>query len=252
MKKVGLWLLGIVAYIIFTVLLTPASWWMKLATLPAGLQLGPVSGTLWSGQVQGVRWQKLVVPNLTWQLDFSAIWRGQLGLALKGGDVKVDTLPFFQLQAELTPSRVTLLPSNLRLPMATIMQNVQLPMPADASGSVVLNIKDFELGQPFCSRLVGNASWQEAKFKAPTGWLDLKAIHATLGCENGAIVLNTSADNPLALLVKAEVTADNYRVAGTLKPDASMPAEVHQAMQFVGPTDNQGRFVLNLQGRIRN
>jgi general secretion pathway protein N len=251
MKKVGLWLLGIVAYAIFTLVMTPASWWLKLVKLPPNIELGPVTGTLWSGAAQGVSVKPLFIPSLRWQLDVGSLWRGQLGVRVEGGSLRDDKFPYFQLKAELTPSRVTVLPSNLRLPVAGILPNIQLPMPADASGSIVLSVTEYQLGQPYCSVLNGKASWQDARFKAPTGWIDLKAIHASLRCENGSIVLNTTPDNPLALQVQAEVQADSYKIAGTLKPDAAMPTEVHQAMQFVGPTDNEGRFILDLQGRIR-
>ncbi len=251
MKKVGLWLLGIFAYVIFTLVMTPATWWLKLVTLPPGVELGPVSGTLWSGSAQGVSVKPLYIPVLKWQLDVGALWRGQVGVNLEGGSLRDDNYPYFQVSAELTPSSVTVLPSNLRLPVAGILPNIQLPMPADASGSIVLTVTEFQLGKPYCSALNGKASWQDARFKAPTGWIDLKAIHATLRCDSGNIVLNTTPDNPLALQVQAEVLADSYKIAGTLKPDASMPKEVHQAMQFVGQADANGNFPITLEGRIR-
>lgn len=251
MKKVGLWLLGIFAYVVFTLVMTPASWWLKLVTLPPAVELGPVAGTLWSGTVQGVSVQPLYIPVLKWQLDLSTLWRGQLGVNLEGGSLRDDHYPYFQLNAALTPNRITVLPSNLRLPVAGILPNIQLPMPADASGSIVLSVSEYQFGQPYCSVLNGKASWQDARFKAPTGWIDLNAIHATLRCDNGSIVLNTTPDNPLALQVQAEVLAESYKIAGTLKPDASMPKEVHQAMQFVGQPDGNGNFPIDLQGRIR-
>lgn len=251
MKKVGFWLLGIFAYVVFTLVMTPASWWLKLVTLPPAVELGPVAGTLWSGTVQGVSVKPLYIPVLKWQLDLSTLWRGQLGVNLEGGSLRDDHYPYFQLNAALTPNRITVLPSNLRLPVAGILPNIQLPMPADASGSIVLSVSEYQFGQPYCSVLNGKASWQDARFKAPTGWIDLNAIHATLRCDNGSIVLNTTPDNPLALQVQAEVLAESYKIAGTLKPDASMPKEVHQAMQFVGQPDGNGNFPIDLQGRIR-
>jgi general secretion pathway protein N len=117
---------------------------------------------------------------------------------------------------------------------------------------LVFNIKQYSMGQPYCSVLAGTASWQQARFKAPNGWIDLQAIHSTLNCEDGNISLQTSEDNPLGLLVKADVLAGSYRIAGSLKPAASMPKEVHQAMQFVGQPTSDGRFPLTLQGQIRH
>lgn len=250
MKKSMLWLLGLLAYLLFMLVLTPASLWLKLVTLPVDLQLGPVTGTLWQGQVAGVQKAPFYLPQLSWQLQPSLLWRGKLGLKLQGGNLRDASLPYLAVQAELGFGKVLLQQSTIRLPIAPIMPQLQLPMPVDASGAIVLNLQKFELGQPYCSELVGTASWQQAKFKAPTGWIDLQAIDSTLSCDNGNISLQTKADNPLGLMVKADVLQGSYQIAGTLKPAASMPKEVHQAMQFVGQADAEGRFPLKLQGRI--
>ncbi|RVU39882.1 type II secretion system protein N [Rheinheimera riviphila] len=252
MKKSILWGCGLTAYLVFAVTLAPASLWLKLLPLPADVKLGAVTGTLWSGQIAGVQRAPLYFPQLSWQLQLAPLWRGKIGLTVNGGELRDTELPYLQLAAELGLGSVTVRQSTVRLPIAGIMPQLQLPMPVDATGALVLNIQQFALGQPYCSALAGNASWQQAKFKAPNGWIDLNAIHSTLNCEEGNISLQTSADNPLGLLVKAEVLAGSYRINGSLKPEASMPKEVHQAMQFVGQPDGEGRFPLKLQGQIRS
>jgi general secretion pathway protein N len=251
MKKSILWGCGLTAYLVFAVTLAPASLWLKLLPLPADVKLGAVTGTLWSGQIAGVQRAPFYFPQLSWQLQLAPLLRGNIGLTLNGGELRDTDLPYLQLAAEFGLGAVSIRQSTLRLPVAGIMPQLQLPMPVDATGALVFNIQQFALGQPYCTALAGNASWQQAKFKAPTGWIDLNAIHATLNCEEGNISLQTSADNPLGLLVKAEVLAGSYRIGGSLKPEASMPQEVHQAMQFVGQPDAEGRFPLNLQGQIR-
>jgi general secretion pathway protein N len=252
MKKSILWGCGLVTYLLFAVILAPASLWLKLFPLPADVKLGTVTGTLWSGQIAGVQRTPLYFPQLSWQLQLAPLWRGKIGIIVNGGELRDTTLPYLQLAAELGAGSVTVKQSTVRLPIAGIMPQLQLPMPVDASGALVLNIQQFALGQPYCSALSGNASWQQAKFKAPTGWIDLQAIHSTLNCTDGTISLQTTDDNPLGLKVKAELLAGSYRIAGTLKPDPSMPKEVHQSMQFVGQADGEGRFPLNLQGQIRS
>jgi general secretion pathway protein N len=252
MKKSMLWGCGLTAYVLFAVTLAPASLWLKLMPLPAEIKLGAVTGTLWSGQIAGVQRAPLYVPNLNWQLQLAPLWRGKIGLTMQGGELRDTELPYLNLAAELGIGSVTVRQSTLRLPVAGIMPQLQLPMPVDASGALVFNIQQFALGQPYCTALAGNASWQQAKFKAPNGWIDLNAIHSKLNCDAGNISLQTSDDNPLGLLVKAELLAGSYRIAGSLKPEAAMPKEVHQAMQFVGQPDAEGRFPLTLQGQIRN
>lgn len=251
MKTPMLWGLGIIAYLLFSVWLLPASLWLKLVPTPNGVQFGAVTGTLWSGQIQAVRFQHWFIPDVRWQLQLSSLWRGQLGAQVQAGQIANETAPYLQLRLQAGFNYIRIEQSSLRLPMTGVMASVQLPMPVDASGVVVLNLQQFKTGQPYCDAATGTASWQQARFKAPTGWIDLNQIDGSLACANGHLSLQTNPDNPLGLAIKAELLADRYQVSGTLQPAASMPAEVHQAMRFVGQQQPDGRFPLNFSGRLQ-
>ncbi|MDX1392558.1 MAG: type II secretion system protein N, partial [Rheinheimera sp.] len=58
------------------------------------------------------------------------------------------------------------------------------------------------------------------------------------------VVLTTDNNNVLGLDVTAVINAGQLQVNGTVKPDATMPKEVHQAMQFLGRPDAQGRYTI--------
>jgi len=231
MKKFGFIVTGMLAYVIFMAVLTPASVWLKLVSLPPEVQLGKVQGTLWQGQIDVLSRPPVYLTNLRWQLELSSLWRGQLGVQLNAGDVKDDSQPYLNLSGQVSPGSYALKQATLRWPVAGIMRNLQLPMPVDASGAIVLNIKNFTKGE--------------------LGWLDLRQIDATLSCEQGNLRLVTKPDNPLALAVTADVMAGRYQLAGTLKPDASMPKEVHEAMRFVSQPDAEGRYTIQFGGQIR-
>lgn len=239
-------------YLIFLVVLAPAAWWLKLVHLPAQVQLGPVSGTLWQGQVQAVSLNGYVLPEVQWQLKPWALLTGKLALSLDIGQIRQTTLPYAKAQLAYSFSGLELQSSQLRLPVGPIVPLLKLRLPFEvaASGNLLLNIQDFSMGQPWCTQLSGKASWLDAKFQAPSGWIDLKAIDANLSCNQGQLQLVTEPANPLALNVTALIGEQGkYQLNGTLKPDASMPKEVHQAMQFVGQPDAEGRFTLKLQSR---
>ncbi|MBU1617866.1 MAG: type II secretion system protein N [Gammaproteobacteria bacterium] len=237
-------------YLVFLVLLAPAAWWLKLVSLPAQVQLGPVTGTLWQGQVQAVSLNGYVLPQVNWQLKPWAFLMGKVALDLDIGQIRQTTLPYAKAQLSYGFSGLQLQSSQLRLPVEPIVPllKLRLPFQVAASGNMLLNIQDFSMGQPWCEQLAGKASWLEAKFQAPSGWIDLKAIDANLSCEQGQLQLVTEPGNPLALNVTALIGEQGkYQLNGTMKPDASLPKEVHQAMQFVGQPDAEGRFTLKLQ-----
>lgn len=251
MKKFGFIFTGVIAYLIFMVVLTPASVWLKLIPLPPEVQVGKVQGSLWQGQIDALSRPPVYLTNLRWQLNLSSIWRGELGVQLNAGDVKDDSQPYLNVSGSVSPGSYALQQATVRWPIGGIMRNLQLPMPVDASGAIVVNIKQFSHGQPYCTALDGNASWQQARFKSPIGWLDLRQIDATLSCDQGNLRLVTKPDNPLALAVTADVMAGRYQLSGTLKPDASMPKEVHEAMRFVSQPDAEGRYTIQFGGQIR-
>lgn len=251
MKKFGFIATGVIAYLIFMAVLTPASVWLKLVPLPPEVQMGKVQGSVWQGQIDVLSRPPVFLTKVRWELQFSSLWRGQLGIRLHAGDVKDDSQPYLNLVGSISPGSYALQQATVRWPVGAIMRNLQLPMPVDASGAIVLNISQFAQGQPYCASLNGTASWQQARLKSPIGWLDLRQIDAALSCEQGNLRLVTKPDNPLALAVTADVMAGQYQLSGTLKPDASMPKEVHEAMRFVSQPDAEGRYNIQFGGQIR-
>lgn len=247
-KLIGL---GVGCYGLFMLLLTPAAVWFKLVPLPEGVKLGTVSGSLLQGSISSVERAPLQLQDVRWQLSLRQLWRGELGLQLDAGNLRAEHLPYLHSQIRWQFAGMQLDQAVLRLPLANLLHNVQLPMQVDAAGSLVLQIDSFSAGSPYCTALSGTASWQQARFKSPLGWLDLKQINGKLSCEQGNLQLVTSADNPLGLLVTAQLQAGQYQLNGSVQPDASMPKEVHDAMRFVGPQDAQGRYTLRLAGKIR-
>jgi general secretion pathway protein N len=245
MTKAKLLILGVCSYLLFTLLMTPASWWLKLATLPPQLQLGQVSGTLWQGSVSAARYQQLDIGALRWQLNGWALFSAKLQFDVQSGSMQTPQLPFIAAVASYGIRGAQLSQALLKLPVAQILPLLDLPLPVDASGDLALDIAEFSQGQPWCQSLSGQASWQDARLLTPAGnWLELQSLFGELRCADGTIVLTTDGNNVLGLDIKAVINAGQLLVNGTLKPDAAMPKEVHQAMQFLGRPDAQGRYTI--------
>lgn len=240
-------LLGFVLYLVFLLVLTPASWWLRLAPLPAGLQLAQVSGTLWRGEIQQLSYQQLRLPALSWQLNPWSLLGLSARLQVQSGSLQVPEQPYLQATLQAGFGRISLQDTMLKVPVASVLPYLQLPLPVQATGDLLIDIQQLQLAQQQCLRLQGQASWLDASLQPPTGtWLNLQHIHASLSCEERQPVLTTDPENLLSLAIRATVSpAGALRVQGSLKPDASLPEEVHQAMRFVGQPDANGRYALN-------
>lgn len=243
MSKRKLIIIGVVCYLLFALVLTPASWWLKLVSVPPELQLGKVSGTLWQGDIAAVRYQQLQLNEVSWNFKPLALFSGKLQFAVNSGSLQDPAMPYVSALASYGFGGVAVSDALVKLPVAQLVPLLPLPLPVAASGELVLDVVQFNQGQPRCTVLAGNSSWQNARLQTPTGsWLELQSLFGQLRCDNGTVVLETDGANILGLQVKAVVNAEQVLVNGTLKPDASMPQEVHQAMQFLGKPDAQGRY----------
>jgi general secretion pathway protein N len=251
LKKSLLISAGVLSFIVTAVATVPAAIVLPRLPLPANVQLGPASGTLWQGQVQAIQQGSLVLSDVRWQWQPSALLRGKLGVNITAGNIRQSEQFYVATSAEFGWQSLRLQHTDIRLPVARLLPMITLPMPVDASGVLRLDIVDYQWGQPYCQQLAGNTRWLQAKFKTPIGWLDLQQLQGVLRCDNGSLVLTTDGQNPLGLAVTAKLDAGAYSLSGTLKPDASMPREVHDAMQFVGQANADGAFPIQLAGQIR-
>ncbi len=129
-------------YLVFLVILAPAAWWLKLVPLPSQIQLGPVSGTLWQGQIQAVSLNGYVLQQVNWQLKPWALLTGKLALSLDIGQIRQTRFTLCQSPAFLWFLRISVESSQLRLPVEPIIPllKLRLPFQVAASGTMLVNI----------------------------------------------------------------------------------------------------------------
>jgi general secretion pathway protein N len=238
-------LLAVIAYALFMVNLLPAAWLVKWAGLPPAVVIGQVQGTLWQGSATVVQYQGLQFQQVDWRFNGWSLLRLAPEFQLTAGNVAAHHQPYATAGLGYSFSGIEVKQALLRLPVSQLLPLIELPLPVAASGELLVEIQDYQQGQPWCSRLTGSASWLDARLQPPTGtWLELNSIIADLRCEQGSPVLITDGNNSLGLAVTAAVDNNRLTVNGTLKPEASLPQEVHQAMQFVGRPDAEGRYTI--------
>ncbi len=237
--------MALLAYLVFMLYLLPAAWLIHWLGLPAGVQLGQVQGTLWQGSAAVAQYQNVQVKQLRWRFNGWSLLRLAPEINITAGSMGEREQPYVKADVAYGFSGLNMQQALLRLPVSQLLPLLQLPLPVAASGELMVEVQDFQQGQPWCDSLTGTASWLDARLQPPTGtWLELNSIVADLRCEQGSPVLITDGNNSLGLAVTAAVENNRLTVNGTLKPDANLPQEVHQAMQFVGRPDTDGRYTI--------
>ena len=137
------WLIpGLLAYLIFLVATFPAAYllhWLKPD--PRSLQLGAISGNVWSGQAGQLVIQGVPLGRVGWHFDWRAPWSGKLGyrLHVQGGTLNVAGRADIGRNRQIVLRTVT-----GRLPVVGL--DHWMPLPSNSvDGLLQLNLKSVTL-----------------------------------------------------------------------------------------------------------
>jgi len=239
-------LLGLLVYGIFLIVYLPATQVLGHVSLPKQVSLAGVSGTIWRGKAQLATLQGLPVNNLRWSLDFLPLLMGRFNVDVQAGNVRDSQDIAFNGHISLSSSRIHVQQAQAYLPTDLIITMLPLPFPVKAQGRFKILLNDMDYQQS-CQTVDGSGQWLNAKVVGLNGWIDLGYFDATLGCENGSVLLNVSEPNSFGLTARALLPANGkFSVNAKFKPADNLPEEVHQAAQFFGQPDAQGYYTLKL------
>ncbi|MDK1288953.1 type II secretion system protein N [Pseudoalteromonas umbrosa] len=239
------------AFIVFTIVSIPAPVALQLVKshIPKDVRLGAVTGSFWEGQISGVQYQNLRFNDVKWQLNGWALFTGQVQGKLNFGNARrSDELSGRSNFAfSLFDNSVELGKTTLRFSVEQAMRQVNLPLPVDAKGRVILELDEYNSGQPYCESLKGDISSPEIQVKGMSGWFSIGDLSGLLSCKSGDIAVVVEPENLLGLRADATLAENmQFKVAGNIKPDASLPKEVHDAVKFLGRPDSQGRYPVSM------
>jgi general secretion pathway protein N len=239
-------LLAIFTYVILLIAYIPAIHIVNYVqtnnpSLPVAL--GKVEGTLWTGKVDQIITQGIVMNNVTWELSPWFLFLGQANIDLKGGKIRESEQAYVRgnISASLfNPKNVSAHDLKVFLPARSVMAQVRLPVPVTADGRFRVDIKEFEFDNA-CVNLTGKGSWLKGTVSGPTGVIDFGNFDANLACEGDQFAIQVMPQNKLNLDATVLLSVSGkYKINGRFKPSGDMPREVHQAANFFGAADNQG------------
>lgn len=249
-KTISLIFLFIFAFLAFALYLVPASVVLSMADshLPQNVKLAGVSGTIWQGRVAQVQFNQQLIDKLEWQLKPLSLISGNLNADISFGSLRGFDTPFGKTSVSLPLSAesLKLTRTNVRLSTSMLLDNVKLPMALPTKGNLKIKLSDAEFPlidqKQLCNTLAGQAETHNLSVQGLQGWIEFDTIRGKLSCDNGALSLNISEENQLGLQLEAQYGIQIMKVSGFVKPDASMPKQVHDAVKFLGKPDNNGRY----------
>lgn len=235
-------------YLLFLVAELPAARLLGWLSLPPGLGLSGVSGTLWQGQMALVTWQGRQLRAVGWRLNPGSLLLGHPSARLTFADA--DGLSG---EGELGwQGGWQIRDLDLQAPAEALLAAASVPWPVTVSGQVRLQIDEAQFEQADCRSLAGQLRWSQARLGTPLGELGLDEAVAQLGCTQGRLqadVRQSSAQ--LSLKGRAELGSQRqYRFSGILMPGAELAPPLAGALEQLGRRDSQGQIRLSTQGRF--
>lgn len=246
-NRIGWALAALGLFIVALLWQFPAAVITSRLSLPKGMQLGEVQGSVWQGQAATLSINGLRFEQLHWQFQPLALLHGKLAVTLhtRPGSSSLQGTFASSFGGQLSASNLT-----LRLPVAPLLAGVRLSVPSDIGGEALLAVSQFTAGQPLCQALNGKAQWLQASVSNRYGGFNLGRIEADLGCDKGAVDLAIHDDGALGLQLEARFDGRHYQVRGFAQPAASQPQAIKDALALFGKVNPNGQIAIEQQGRL--
>lgn len=231
--------------LLFVLLKAPIALVAKYLPLPQGLAYQGLEGTLWQGSVRQAQYKKQLITDIKWDLQPLRLFTGTLAYQVRFGKPRAAQELSGQGLVSIGLTGKKLENAVFRMPAQQVKPMLPIPM-GNIAGRVLANITEYKLGQPMCEQVTGDISWNKAGIDIG-GNIEFGSIDAKLSCDQGKLLAQFDGNNLLGLAGQASIeSTSKFAFSGFLKPDANLPAVVHQGIALVAKMDSQGRYKITL------
>ncbi|MGE5624095.1 MAG: type II secretion system protein N [Bacillota bacterium] len=241
------WLLGTLAYLSFLLTMLPAQyavgWLVKHAP---GVQLDGVTGSVFSGRAETLRYQGAPLGAVQWQFDWRALFGVSYGyrLALQSTDGTLS------LRADTRGSTVYLRDVDGRVPVSYVER--WLPVPSHSvQGTLALHLKELALkgGRPQSAE--GEIQLDDAVLSWPRAFT-LGSYRMSLApASTGGISAQVSdITSPLKLQAALSLSPEGaYHLSGVLSARDPADPATRSFLGDLGPADSTGQYPFDFKGQ---
>lgn len=241
--KAGFIALMLGGYLFFLAVDAPAQ--LLSLLLPREIAARGLSGTLWQGAVDVVRWRGIDMGSLNWRVTFSDLMPA-LTVAFRhpDGPQGQGTIRGWQ-QPQLYQWRIS-------VPAGYVLHKLPLIVPISAQGDVQLNLQQAVIGPQGCRSLAATLKWPGAALGTPLGTVALAQPQAQLRCREGRLEIDVRQQSSFLQLSGQGSLARNgeYQFDGRLANGSAMPEAIGRLLAMQGKADTQGGRLLRFQGRL--
>ena len=249
MKRTHLraWLLGSAAFLVFLLTSLPATYVVpSVSRRIPGLQLGGVSGSVFSGHAESVRFGADELGAVDWSFDWLAPFTATFGYRVHVHDDARD------LSTRVDTGIGGLHLRDLKGRMTVASLDRWLPLPThSASGTLLLDLKQLQFKDGRLQSAAGQLELDDGVMTWPSAYT-LGSFRMTLEPASGG---GTAAEihdlaSPLKLDAKLTLGTDGrYHLAGTLAARDQADAATRKLLANLGNPDSTGQYPFDFNGQ---
>jgi len=233
--------LGLLVFLTFLAAKLPANFiYSQIANASVPVQLQNIRGSVWSGQVGIVTFEKTKVQNISWQVAFWPLLSGVVDINWQIDD------PAIQAQGKLllTKQQFSLLNSQATLQLSAL--SALIPQQGfEVFGEISADIDRLVLQQSAISELDGNLILRQVAINE-RAYVTVGDFNAQLSMQNGRpLATFTDTDSPLDVSGKAKLVAPRqlqYELVVAIE-DSTVPGLVG-GFNALGRIDDKGQITL--------
>lgn len=243
-------IIGLLVYVIFLVATFPAKLVVKFVDLPKGLSVAGISGSVWQGNIDNIRFERRQLDSFKWELS---PWRLLLGQAQVDFSLGERNAPINgKGLVRVSFSGLYFEDFRFEAPIPLLLGQKKLPLNTKVNGDVSLFLSHFDSGEPWCETLSGKAIFNQAQVQNQFGDYPLGDVAFDLSCTKGNIEFKTDDSLNSLGLVGSLMLEDKNRVAinAKMKETAEQPADLKKMLSQFGAKDSKGYYSLNYKGAI--
>ena len=239
-KSLSYIIVGIIAYVIFTVATVPASQIYALVQKqhPLPLQLFSINGSIWHGRAAQAVIGPQTLEAVTWSWRPFALFRGRMEYAVS---VLYGQQPVTLNAGMAADGAIDLSDITARLDMSMLERTVN-PDPLGLTGIVAVD--RVQLVQ-------GDLSWQNAGIGAPMN-VSLGSYQASFATDHDTVHGKfKDTGGPVILDARLDLQqTGQYQLVATLSARDASDQQVRQALGFLGTPSPEGKVTLRRTGRL--
>ncbi|MGL5600935.1 MAG: type II secretion system protein N [Silvania sp.] len=245
MKAWKMILLVLLSYLFTLLIALPARVAVGGLPMPASLQLQGISGTLWEGQVQTIRWKTLQIGPVHWAWQGSALLTGEIAAQVELADPQgLDGRGTLGWNGEWNIRH-----ARLHLPARVLPE--PLGLTAELSGDIDARLAQLRFTPEGCIAAQGDLYWKAGRVVSIAGALTTGDTRLRLGCRNRQWRTDfTQRSEQVSSTGQFTLSGSReYRGKSEVAPGADFPPALMLLLTQSARQQANGTFTLDTSGR---